>query len=362
MRIGHVTYRYKPIVGGMETYVGMLYEVFAQAGYSQRIYQVNTGIRGKEFRFVPRLPFMPKQIAFNIGLPFRLLDLAREDWLIINNAEHYLPVAWHPRTVVLSHGATWTADESPLRRRLRKLSAQIAFKGARRYVFNDTFAMRELGINCPPKKGMFQEVAPGKWFIPNCVDADIFRPNEGLESLKRLNPILVPRNLTYPRGVDLAIKAFAIFVKEYPQTNLVIVGDIIYDNMRQFRYKLLLTQLIEELDLVGKVYFLGNVARERMPQIYSSAMMTLIPTRRSEGTSLAALESMACGIATISTDVEGLLDLPTIQCSVDINDMATTMLQIYLIRERIGKEQQATVQQVHNLANWSRAWLRVLDL
>jgi glycosyltransferase involved in cell wall biosynthesis len=361
MRIGHVTYRYKPIVGGMETYVGMLFQVFQAAGHSQHIYQVDTGVPGQEFRFVPRPPLLPKQVGYNLGLLAQARNLAGEDRLIISNPEHYLPVAWHPSTIVLCHGATWTADASPRRRRLRRLAAEIAFRRARQWVSNDTFALRELGVPQPPRTGMFSQVAPGKWFIPNCVDAARFQRTAGRESLNVLQPILVPRNLTPPRGVDLAIRAFAAFVRQYPETNLVVVGDIIYDNLWSFRYKMELTRLINELDLVGKVFFLGSVPGERMVDVYSSALLTVIPTRASEGTSLAALESMACGTATLSTAVEGLLDLPTERCPPEPQAMAEAMLGLFPHREDVGLRQQQTVRATYNLQNWAAAWCRVLE-
>lgn len=361
MKIGHVTYRYKPIVGGMETYVGMLFQVFQAAGHSQRVYQVNTGVQGEEFRFVPRPPLLSKQVGYNLGLLAQVHNLAGEDRLIISNPEHYLPVAWHPSTIVLCHGATWTADASPRRQRLRRLAAEIAFRRARQWVFNDTFALRELGVPQPPRTGMFSQVAPGKWFIPNCVDTARFQRTAGMESLKALQPILVPRNLTPPRGVDLAIRAFATFVRQYPETNLVVVGDIIYDNLWSFRYKMELTRLINELDLVGKVFFLGNVPGERMADVYSSALLTVIPTRASEGTSLAALESMACGTATLATAVEGLLDLPAEHCSPEPQAMAEAMLGLFPNREDVGLRQQQMVRETYNLQNWAAAWCRVLE-
>jgi glycosyltransferase involved in cell wall biosynthesis len=361
MKIGHVTYRCRPAVGGMENYVAQLFDVLAAAGYSQRIYQVDAGIHAPELRFVPRPPLLPKQVGFNLGLLACWPQLCREDALVVSNPEHYLPVAWHRSAIVLSHGATWTADASPRRRGLRRWATELAYRRARTCVYNDTFVPRELGLDAPAGQRLFEQIAPGRWIIPNCVDTHVFRPNNGLESLRRLEPVLVPRNLTYPRGVDLAIKAFARFVGQYPQTNLVIVGDLIYDHLREFRYKLLLNQLIQELDMVGKVYFLGNVPRAHMPRVYGSASLTVIPTRRSEGTSLAALESMACGVPTVSTGVEGLLDLPTVKCQVDAESMAAVMAQTFQHAQEVAGDQHADVHKRFNLDNWQQAWLRVID-
>lgn len=361
MRIGHVTYRQRPEIGGMETYVGMLLRVFAAAGHSQRVYQARSGVGGDDLRIVRRPPFLPKQIGYSVGLLGHLPGLAGEDRLIISNAEYYLPVSWHRGAIVLSHGATWTADASPRRRRVRRLAAELAFARARRMVFNDTFAMRELGLAQPPRTGLFSEVAPGRWFIPNCVDTTTFAPGPAVDSLARLQPILVPRNLTRPRGVDLAIAAFAEFVRSHPETTLLIAGDTLYDNRASVAYRAELMRSITRLGLSGRVLFLGSVAGADMPAIYRSALMTVIPTRASEGTSLAALESMACGVATVSSNVEGLLDLPTVQCAPAVDELVRAMLATFADRERIGREQRAQVASVYTIENWTEGWLRVIE-
>jgi glycosyltransferase involved in cell wall biosynthesis len=339
----------------------MLLRVFFAAGHSQRVYQVRTTAGGDDLRIVRRPPFLPKQIGYSLGLLARIPDLAREDCLIVHNAEYYLPVSWHHGTIVVSHGATWTADASPRRRRTRLRSAQMAFARARRYVFNDTFAMRELGLAQAPQTGMFTEVAPGRWFIPNCVDTERFQPGAGGDHLSRLRPILVPRNLTYPRGVDLAIRAYALFVQHYPQTSLVIAGDTLYDNRASVSYRVDLMSLITSLGLTGRVFFLGSVSGRDMPNVYRSSVMTLIPTRASEGTSLSALESMACGVATVSTDAEGLLDLPTVHCAADAEAIFQAMMETFPTRERVGREQRAAVASVYTIKNWTRAWLSVIE-
>jgi glycosyltransferase involved in cell wall biosynthesis len=239
--------------------------------------------------------------------------------------------------------------------------AQFAFNHAEQYVCNDTFVLRELGLNIQPAQMFFQEVEDGKWFIPNCVDTNTFRRTKGLDKLKNLNPILFPRNLTPPRGADLAIKAFNKFVKKYPETNLIIVGDSIPDMASSLQYKDELKALVNELRLVKKVHFWGNVDRKLMPDIYSSSLLTLIPTLCSEGTSFSALESMACGTATISTNIEGLLDLPTLHCRADVEDLSRAMEEAFENCGEVGLQQQKKVREIYNRENWQKAWLKVIE-
>ncbi|MDI6689766.1 MAG: glycosyltransferase family 4 protein [Actinomycetota bacterium] len=361
MRIGHVIYRYKPLVGGAEIYLYQLFKILKEAGHSQRVYQRDNSIRSPEIKSVPKLTRrLPKLIAFNLGLPFQYHNLRKEDLIIINYPEHYPPVAWHKNTIVVSHGSSWTFLERKWMNKIRKRVACYAFNHAGQYVCNDTFVLQELGINVSPQQKMFQEVSLNKWFIPNCVDVNYFKKTNGIADLKRLNPILVPRNLTSSRGIDLAILAFALFQRKYHSTNLVIVGEAIKDMPSSIEYKDRLNNLINELNLENKVYFYGIVKRESMPDIYSSALLTLIPTRCSEGTSFSALESMSCGTATISTNVEGLLDLPTVHCKANEQDLADKMIKVFEKRKQVGQEQQEKVKNTYNLNNWRRTWLEVI--
>ncbi len=362
MRIGHVTYRYKPLIGGAETYLASLYGVFEKAGHLQQVYQIDNGTRDPEIIPVkPPAVRLPKLVNFNLGLLKHITQLNKEDVLIVNYPEHFFPVFRHPGAVVLSHGATWTHEQNPVRRILRRLAADFAFKVAGRIVANDTFFYRELGLNIRPMEGMFSQVAPGRWFIPNCVDTEYFQRGNPREDLAQLNGILVPRNFTYPRGVDLAVRAFALFHEKHPETNLLLVGDEIKDNKGSVLYKKDLQKLVEGLPMKDSIHFLGSVPWREMPSVYSSVVMTVIPTRCSEGTSLSALESMSCGTATISTAIEGLLDLPTYKCQVDVQEMAGAMDDVYSRSRQVAGEQAETVRRVYNLKNWADAWLKVVE-
>lgn len=364
MRIGHISYGYKPITGGQETYIANLIKILNEEGHSQRVYQSDAGINDPELRLIPKLPkFLQYRAsdlyAYNLFLLRCYSELRREDVLIVHYAFHYPTVSWHKNTIIVSHGVEWEEPPTRLNHKIRKKIAEITFRSNRcKLVANDTDYFRKMGVNIHPKEGMFEEVVKGKWFIPNCVDTSHFRRNEGIEGPKRLNPILVPRNIVQRRGIDLAIKAFSIFVKKYPETNLLIVGGPLNSSNTVY---VNLVSLIMELKLEKKIIFWGFVPWDIMPKIYSSSLMTLIPSTFGEGTSLSALESMACGTATIATNVGGLPDLPCILTEPNHESLAKTMLDCFEDRKRIGQEQYTIVNKLYNLNNWKNAWLKVIS-
>ena len=220
---------------------------------------------------------------------------------------------------------------------------------------NDSDFFRKLGINLKPKERMFQEIIKNRWFIPNCVDTNKFKKSQSIKSLQSLNPILVPRNIVRGRGIHLAILAFKEFSKKFKNTSLVICGDF-----SDVEYKYEIFNLIKDLDLIGKVYFIGSIDWNLMPRIYSSSFMTVIPTLYEEGTSLAALESMSCGTPVVSATIGGLLDLPTLHASPETKDLAEKMIFCFKKRNNFSKQQQSEVRKIYNLENFEKAWLSVL--
>ena len=119
--------------------------------------------------------------------------------------------------------------------------------------------------------------------------------------------------------------------------------------------------LVQRLGLSDRVLFAGFVPNAEMPPYYSAASATLIPTRRREGTSLSALESMACGTATVVTDVAGLKDVPALKAQPEPEDIARKLHLALDNRQELGQRQMQEVTSVFNLGNWEAAWLNVLN-
>ena len=363
MNIGQIAYTYKPVIGGCETYISTLFDLFGKHGHTSRVYQARKDgddQNDPELELIPAYPlFRRKPVYFyNLFLNLKLKQLMREDLLIVHDPIHYWPVAWKRHTIVISHGVRWVRPEetNSLYNKIHYRSGKFAFDHARKLVANDTDFLRRFDIDIKPKEKAFQQVVKGKWFIPNCVNTAQFSRNDGFSGLKRMNAILVPRNLVPGRGVDIAIRAFKSFSEKHPDMNLIICGDY-----ADPFYRVALFDAIRELDLIGRVFFIGSVHWGSMSSVYSSVQMTVVPTRYEEGTSLAALESMSCGTATLSTNVGGLADLPTRQCDPDADQLAQLMLECYPKRLEIAEEQQREVQHTHNTENFNRAWLEVIN-
>ncbi len=364
MRVAHVIYRYLPVLGGAEAYVQALREALVGAADGQTVYQADLGTGGEGVVAVPvRRRTGLKLVDFNLALAARRREVLAHDVVIVHNPEHLTRGLAGPRTVLLSHGATWTHEANLLRRWLRCRAMRDAFRRAGAVVANDTFVLRAMGHDVAPGTRLREEVAPGVWFVPNAVDTEGFRPaapGEAAETADLLPAggpfVLVPRNLTPPRGVNLAIAAFAGARALPAGARLVVAGDVIRDVPASVAYRAHLDGLVRALELEDRVVFLGNVPREAMPRLFRAAALTLVPTRASEGTSLAALESMASATATVTTAVEGLLDLPGPHAAPEVDALTAALDAAWARRAELGREQRAAVERDFALPAWQEAW------
>lgn len=364
LKIGQISYHYLPIVGGQEVYISNLIALFKRLGVRSRVYQRwRKGVR-KSNVVVPvfTIPFIGR---FLKGWDYHLFnfflflihgrELQNEDLIITHYAIHALPI-WNIRkkVIVLSHGVEWNYEHPSIEDRVRRFIAKKSFD---RFIIvaNDTHYFRELGLAVEPAKDYFKEVAPQKWFIPNCINTDLFKPSGEIDKPSPRNIILVPRQITKDRGIDLAIRAFRFFIETHPDFEILIAG-----NPSELSYYHNCLNLVKKLNLADKVFFKTAVQHIEMPSLYSSAFATLIPTLRREGTSLSALESMACGTPTVSTNIAGLLDLPTVHAAPTSEAICEKLLFVVANRDIISKEQIQKVRTTFNLQNWQNAWEEVI--
>jgi glycosyltransferase involved in cell wall biosynthesis len=124
--------------------------------------------------------------------------------------------------------------------------------------------------------------------IPNAINMDFVKPS--YNGIRQKNIVSAGR-FTSQKNFKLLIEAYSIFVKKFPDYNLIIYGEGILKEE--------LKSQVEKLSLAHKVSFPGYV-RELGDHIQDAAMFVL-PSNY-EGMPNALMEAMALGIPSISTD------------------------------------------------------------
>ena len=357
MKILNVTKFYLPVQGGQATYIGNLLKILRNSGHEGFVLQPYSKFNEPNVYKLKHVPiiwkFIDSWFIFNLQLFLKRWFIKRYQIVISHYPFHYPVLKWHKKLIVLSHGLDWHQPAVSKADKFRERTAKMIVRNECFLVANDSNFLRNIGFKIPPAEGFFNEIAPNKWFIPNCVDISLFRDYKK----PRDKVILVPRTIRPERGIHLAIEAFNLFSTNHPDYRMEIVG--LYDP--RWNYFKQCSELVRNLELNDKIKFMGGVEWEKLPSFYNHSMITLIPTIEMEGTSLSALESMACGTPVISTNAGGLCDLPTVKSEPCAMDFSSKMEEVLLDWGKLSIYQLNEVREVFNLDKWSQVWLKVIE-
>ena len=136
--------------------------------------------------------------------------------------------------------------------------------------------------------------------VVNGVDTDVFAPVPG--SVPRQGDrrrLVVPRRLFPKNGVEFFVRALPAILAG-AEVDVVVIGD----GPERAR----LEGLAASLGVADRVDFLGARLHAEMPALLSSADLAVFPSLV-EATSVAALESMACGLPVAASAVGGLPEI-----------------------------------------------------
>jgi glycosyltransferase involved in cell wall biosynthesis len=142
-------------------------------------------------------------------------------------------------------------------------------------------------------------------FIPNGVDTRVFHPTARaiyLHSILNIPPqtplIGFIGRLSPEKGPDVFVHIASMVHKQLKNGHFVLVGE------GSMRTKL--AEDISNLGLTGVIHMVG--IQSDMPKVYAS-LDVVVSTSYSEAMPLALMEAMASGLAVVSTNVGGIVDI-----------------------------------------------------
>ncbi len=374
MKIIQLGYVFLPIRGGEEKYIESLSRLFQKNRIETVI--VQRGFRdtfgaGKGIRFSEGINVVPVSFLAPKNANGPVLDRAplynflamrrtlkaceKGDIIVVHYPQLFFPAAWlakkakKARVICLSHGITWDGDAKSWKEkmfyRMIVFLNRIALRHADMIVANDRRYLKEA-------KKWSREHAGKVRVIYNFVDTGFFCPSE---KTKREKMILCPRNLRKARGIDLAIRAMKAVNEKEKDARLVILGE--------GPLKGELQKLIDELGVNAEIR--APVGKEKLREYYRRSAAVTVPSTFSEGTSLAALEAMACETPVVATDVGGLPDVVKdgyngFLTKVSAGELSEAIIKLLKDRElsgRMGKNGRKLATGKFSRKRWSDEWM-----
>ena len=205
------------------------------------------------------------------------------------------------KTVALTHGhEVWWAKVFPFNLALRKIGTSIdslTYLGE----FTQQAIARSLSKVAAQK---MVKIAPG-------IDVDHFSPQDSSQlrrdlRLENKRVIVSVGRLVHRKGQDHLIQSMPEILKSVPDAHILMVG--------QGPYLSHLKKLVEDLNVVDHVSFIGRIQYAQLPQYICAGDIFAMPSRSRffglevEGLGIVYLEASACGLPVIAGSSGGAPD------------------------------------------------------
>jgi phosphatidylinositol alpha-1,6-mannosyltransferase len=205
------------------------------------------------------------------------------------------------KTVALTHGhEVWWAKVFPFNYALRKIGTSV---DSLTYLGEFTQRAISRSLSKVAAKKMVK-IAPG-------IDVDHFSPQDSTLLRKELKldnkrVIVSVGRLVHRKGQDHLIQALPEILKSVPDVHLLMVG--------QGPYLAHLKKLVENLNLIDHVSFIGRIQYAQLPHYICAGDIFAMPSRSRffglevEGLGIVYLEASACGLPVIAGSSGGAPD------------------------------------------------------
>ncbi|MFY7824915.1 MAG: glycosyltransferase family 4 protein [Candidatus Planktophila sp.] len=205
------------------------------------------------------------------------------------------------KTVALTHGhEVWWAKVFPFNLVLRKIGTSVdslTYLGK----FTQRAIARSLSQASAEK---MVKIAPG-------IDVDHFSPQDSSQlrrdlRLENKRVIVSVGRLVHRKGQDHLIQSLPEILKSVPDAHILMVG--------QGPYLSHLKKLVEDLNVVDHVSFIGRIQYAQLPQYICAGDIFAMPSRSRffglevEGLGIVYLEASACGLPVIAGSSGGAPD------------------------------------------------------
>lgn len=376
MKIAIIYYRLlsedgnRQLVGGIETYLIALAELFVEIGAQPTLFQISSipfkksigglkvvGIKGDGLPVAKQ-----KMILYNAAISSinPLTDI------LIFGADHCSVRTKYPRAISIQHGVSWDLPSKYVTKKnylksgigalVKKWSiSRMAVKD-----FENCMARVCVDYNFLNwyRTQIGGEIKGKVWVIPNFADhIDWF----GINTLRNVDDeminIIYARRFTEYRGAKLMV----LVVKDLLNFNSNISFTFAGEGPEEIWMR---NQFINE----NRVRFIKYEPCNSI-EIHAQHHIAVVPSIASEGTSFSVAEAMAAGCAVVATNIGGMTNMIIdgyngflVMPSKDsLLEAIQRLILNEKLRNKIGERAKETVKNSFNLDNWKENWLKVLE-
>ena len=168
--------------------------------------------------------------------------------------------------------------------------------------FNDYFSVsndvrNKIIMNCRTNKKKI-------YLLPNSYCEEEFYPNKK----NKLKYIFCNSRLARNKGIEFLLPAYLKFHKEHPDYKLILCGGKFHFGDQEYIINIIKRFVANNDDINSDIIILDNLDWNAIPKYIQNASMVVLPSGY-ESFGIAALESIACEIPLITTDVGNLPNL-----------------------------------------------------
>lgn len=343
----------KRLIGGVETYLDNLLEIFEEANIPCTVYQLaESGFLHRRYGSMIR------------GIPVQnLRELVRyaekehdTDRDVLLFATDFAIVKHHFRhSVAIQHGVAWDIPQTPSGDVSNYLSMLTgALRSARKY---RRFSQCEYLV-CVDYNFL-------NWYrtqvraIPNrCVVIPSFSklPGETARSEGDELSLIFARRLIPYRGTRLFCEAVSEVLDRHPELRVTIAGEGPDEQWMRDR-----------LGQYNQVRFCVYAPEDSL-RIHARHDIAVIPTLGSEGTSLSLLEAMAAGCAVIATQIGGMTNIVLdryngLLIPPEREAVCAAIEELVCddaLRRRLAEKARETVETSFSRKRWANQWIQMI--
>lgn len=339
---------FPPRVGGIESHVYYLARELVRRGHRVHVVTTHTepGSPWKEVMDGIEITRMLSLGKHFLGWSFSSAVAAPE---IVRLAGHCDIIHCHTFATALGGDLAAMTRKRPLvitvhSSHFLRLAGSFIMRGTMKILLGRADALLSTSVEID---GVVRDMLPGAFTRPvvNGVDTGTFRPTVPcLDRSAGEFVIVCPRRLVAKNGVEYLVRALPLIKREFPvKAYLAGDGPLRWD----------LENLARTLGVRGDIEFMGSVENAKMPSVYSSADLVVIPSLI-EATSIAALEAMSCGRVVAASRVGGLPEIIDDTVGILFDPGSPEALSEAVIRgSRIDRAALGRAARDRVVANWS---------